>query len=91
VRLDIFLKLSRLCPRRSVAQQLCDAGRVLLNGRPAKSAHLVKPGDQITIRRLDRETIARVAVVPSSHNVARNESKQLIEMLGSRELGVNNQ
>jgi len=91
VRLDIFLKLSRLCPRRSVAQQLCDAGRVLLNGRAAKSAHLVKPGDQITIRRLDRETIARVAAVPSSHNVPRNESKQLIKVLGSRELGVNNQ
>src|SRR5882762_8503087 len=41
VRLDVFLKLSRLCPRRTLAQELCDAGFVLLNGRPAKSAHAV--------------------------------------------------
>jgi ribosomal 50S subunit-recycling heat shock protein len=84
LRLDIFLKLSRLCPRRTIAQQLCDAGRVLLDGKPAKSAHPVKPGNEITIRSPARETVARVLAVPSTHNVARRESKQLIEVISSR-------
>jgi ribosomal 50S subunit-recycling heat shock protein len=36
MRLDLFLKASRICPRRTIAQKLCDAGLVLLNGAPAK-------------------------------------------------------
>lgn len=86
VRLDLFLKLSRLCPRRSVAQQLCDAGFVLLNGRTAKSAHVVKAGDEINLRRRDRQTIARVLSVPSTQNVARRDAKLLIEIVNEKEL-----
>jgi ribosomal 50S subunit-recycling heat shock protein len=86
MRLDLFLKLSRLCPRRSVAQQLCDAGFVLLNGRPAKSAHAVKPADEITVRRRNREVIARVRSVPDTRSVSRRDSGELIEILGEREL-----
>jgi len=86
VRLDIFLKLSRLCPRRAAAQQLCDAGFVLLNGRPAKSAHAVKAGDEITIRRPDTETTARVLKVPAVHNISRRDSKQLAELLSEKPL-----
>ena len=47
MRIDLFLKLSRLCQRRTVAQELCDAGLVKLNGHPVKSAHSIKPGDII--------------------------------------------
>jgi len=86
VRLDIFLKTSRLCPRRAVAQQLCDAGFVLLNGRRAKSAHVVKMGDEIILRRRDRETTARVVNVPASLNVSRRDAKQLIEIISERSL-----
>ena len=85
MRLDIFLKLSRLCPRRAVAQQLCDAGVVLLNGRPAKSAHAVKAGDEITIRRPDSETIAQVLKVPAVHNISRHEAKLLAEVLSEQQ------
>jgi len=81
MRLDLFLKLSRLCPRRSVAQQLCDGGRVLLNGRPAKSAHLVKPGDEINLRRGDSEVVARIVSVPDTHNVSRRDSAQMVEIV----------
>jgi ribosomal 50S subunit-recycling heat shock protein len=81
VRLDIFLKLSRLCPRRTLAQEFCDAGFVLLNGRQAKSAHLVKAGDEITIRRPDRETVARVLEVPAGKSVSKREAGQLVEIL----------
>jgi len=82
----MFLKISRLCPRRAVAQQLCDAGFVLLNGRPVKSAHAVKMGDEIVLRRRDRETTARVVNVPTSSNVSRRDARQLIEVVGERQL-----
>jgi len=84
VRLDVFLKVSRLCPRRAAAQQLCDAGFVLLNGRPAKSAHAVKAGDEISIRRPDREVTARVLRVPTARSVSRREVRQLVEVVNDR-------
>jgi ribosomal 50S subunit-recycling heat shock protein len=86
MRLDLFLKLSRLCPRRTVAQQLCDAGIVLLNGRPAKSAHEVKAGDAITIRRQDRELVATVVGVPTTSNVSRRDGRELIKIISETEL-----
>src|SRR2546430_1469202 len=85
MRLDLFLKLSRLCPRRSIAQKLCDAGFVLLNSRRAKSAHAVKVGDEITIRKPNEETAARVLIVPSSHNVSRRDASSLIEIVNVSE------
>lgn len=86
LRLDLFLKLSRLCPRRTVAQKLCDAGLVLLNGRPAKSAHAVKTGDEIMISRHDRETVLRVLSVPATNNVARRDAGHLIEVMSEKVL-----
>ena len=86
MRLDLFLKLSRLCPRRSIAQKLCDAGFVLLNGRQAKSAHAVKVGDEITIRKPNEETVARVLTVPTTHNVSRRDASSLVEIISQREL-----
>jgi ribosomal 50S subunit-recycling heat shock protein len=50
VRLDLFLKTSRLVKRRTVAQELCVAGRVLVNGHEAKPAKEVKQGDVITLK-----------------------------------------
>jgi ribosomal 50S subunit-recycling heat shock protein len=86
VRLDVFLKLSRLCPRRSLAQELCDAGFVLLNGRPAKSAHAVKEGDTIKIRIRDRETVARVLKTPATRSVSRPDAGRLVEIVGEKPL-----
>ena len=80
MRLDLFLKLSRLCPRRSTAQKLCDAGFVLLNGQRAKSAHAVKSGDEITIRKPNEETVARVVTVPTTHNVSRRDASSLVQI-----------
>ena len=90
MRLDLFLKLSRLCPRRSIAQKLCDAGFVLLNGRPAKSAHAVKSEDEIVIRLRNRETTVRVLTVPEGRNVARRAASSLIEVISERELQTDN-
>lgn len=50
MRLDKFLKVSRLLKRRTVAQEACDAGRVSVNGKDAKSATKLKIGDEVEIR-----------------------------------------
>ena len=49
MRLDKYLKVSRLIKRRTVANEACDAGRVNINGRPAKASAEVKVGDVIEI------------------------------------------
>ncbi|MEN3331934.1 MAG: hypothetical protein V7641_1299 [Blastocatellia bacterium] len=64
MRLDLFLKLSRLVLRRTIAQQMCEAGAVRLNGTPAKSAREVRVGDEIAIRQRGRITTVRVLDVP---------------------------
>ena len=50
MRLDKFLKVSRLIKRRTVANEACDAGRVLVNDRPAKASAQVKAGDVLEIQ-----------------------------------------
>jgi ribosomal 50S subunit-recycling heat shock protein len=50
MRLDKFLKVSRLVKRRTLAKEVCDQGRVQVNGRPAKAGTNVSVGDQLTIR-----------------------------------------
>ena len=84
MRLDLFLKLSRLCPRRTVAQKLCDAGFVFVNDHPAKPAHNVKAGDRIMLKRRDAETEFRVVTVPDTRNVAKRDAGNLIELTGEK-------
>ena len=50
MRLDKYLKVSRLIKRRTVAAEACDGGRVSINGRDTKPGATVKPGDTITVR-----------------------------------------
>lgn len=64
MRLDVFLKLSRLEPRRTLAQQMCEAGAIHINGAKAKSAREVRTGDLIALRRRGRITTVRVAEIP---------------------------
>lgn len=84
MRLDLFLKLSRLCPRRAIAQKLCDAGFVFVNGRQSKSAHEIKPGDDIVIRKPSEEIVARVQRVSAARNVSRKESRELVEIVSRK-------
>ena len=49
MRLDKYLKVSRLIKRRTVANEACDNGRILVNGKVAKAGYDVKPGDKIEI------------------------------------------
>ena len=50
MRLDKYLKVVRLIKRRTVANEACDAGKVSVNGRPARASYDVKAGDQISLR-----------------------------------------
>lgn len=65
MRLDLFLKYSRLVPRRPVAQEMCDAGAVTLNGHQAKSGKSVSVGDSVSIKYRGRQTTVRVLIVPA--------------------------
>ena len=81
MRLDLFLKASRICSRRTVAQRICEAGRVSVNGKVAKSSHTVKAGDEITITRRDRITTVRVRSVPDTRQTSRKEAASLYTVL----------
>jgi ribosomal 50S subunit-recycling heat shock protein len=80
MRLDIFLKLSRLVPRRTLAQEMCEAGAVKVNGLRAKSAHEVREGDLLSIRQRGRMTTVRVVKVPSKPP-SKREAQALYETI----------
>ncbi|MBQ6832145.1 MAG: RNA-binding S4 domain-containing protein [Oscillospiraceae bacterium] len=72
MRLDKYLKVSRLIKRRTVANEACDNGRIAVNGRPAKASYEVKPGDRIEIT-LGARTVA-VEVVQVADNVRKDDA-----------------
>lgn len=86
MRLDLFLKASRLCPRRTVAQKICDAGRVSINGKPAKSAHVVRTGDEISLQTRDQLIVVRVSLVPDERQTSRRDAKGLYEIISETRL-----
>ena len=86
MRLDLFLKASRLCLRRTVAQKICDAGRVSINGKPAKSAHVVKTGDEISLQLRDKLIVVRVIAVPGERQTSKRGAKSLYETLSETRL-----
>jgi len=79
MRLDKYLKVSRLIKRRTVANEACDSGRVMINGRQAKASAEVKKGDVITISFGNREVKAEVLDVQES--AKKDEAKELFRYL----------
>jgi ribosomal 50S subunit-recycling heat shock protein len=86
MRLDLYLKASRLCLRRTVAQQLCEAGQVWVGGVQAKSSRAVQVGDEIALRRRNRLLTLRVLAVPASRQTSRADASSLYEILSDREI-----
>jgi len=80
MRLDKFLKVSRLIKRRTVANEVSEMGRVLINGIPAKPAKQIKENDIITIEYANRTIKAKVLKVPTG-NVSIQESSTLYTIL----------
>lgn len=72
MRLDKYLKVSRLIKRRTVANEACDNGRICVNGKVAKASYEVKPGDRIEIT-LGARTVA-VEVVQVADNVRKDDA-----------------
>ena len=79
MRLDKFLKVSRLIKRRTVANEACDAGRVLVNGRVAKASGRVAAGDTIEIAFGNRTVKVRVLDIQDISK--KEEAKDLFEYL----------
>ena len=79
MRLDKFLKVSRLIKRRSVANEACDAGRVLINGKQAKASTNVKKGDAIEIQ-FGMKTV-EAEVLDIQDTTKKEEAKNLFRYL----------
>lgn len=79
MRLDKFLKVSRLIKRRTVANEACDAGRVTVNGQVAKASVKVKPGDIIEIQFGTRNV--KVEVFDIQETTKKEEAKDLFKYL----------
>lgn len=80
MRLDKFLKVSRIIKRRTVANEVCDMARVFVNNNPAKPAKQLKVNDIISIEYKTRTLKARVLKIPNG-NVSVNEASELYEIL----------
>lgn len=81
MRLDLFLKSSRLILRRSLAQKFCDAGLVKINDLAAKSSREVKTGDEIEIKRGNRLTKIKVLAVPEKKQISKQDAPNLYRIL----------
>ncbi|MBQ1688104.1 MAG: RNA-binding S4 domain-containing protein [Lachnospiraceae bacterium] len=79
MRLDKFLKVSRLIKRRTVANEACDAGRVMVNGKTAKASVSIKAGDIIEIAFGNKSVKVRVEQVQDT--VKKDEAKELFTYL----------
>lgn len=80
MRLDKFLKVSRLIKRRTVANSVSEMGRVLVNGNPAKPAKQLKVGDIIEIEYSNRVEKVEVLIIPTG-NVSIQESGNLYRIV----------
>lgn len=81
MRLDLFLKASRLIARRSLAQKFCDAHLVKVNNSAAKSSREIKLTDEIEIKKGNRLTRVKVVQVPEKKQIAKHEAANLYEVL----------
>lgn len=77
MRLDKYLKVSRLIKRRTVANEACDAGKIAVNGKPARASYDVKIGDTIEITLGSRSVRVRVREVKET--VRKEEADAMYE------------
>lgn len=79
MRIDKYLKVSRLIKRRAVANEACDQGRILANGRVIKASYDVKVGDVLEITLGERVTKVRVAAI--AEHILKNDASSLYEVI----------
>ncbi len=83
MRLDKFLKVSRIIKRRTVAKEACDGGRVTLNGKTAKAGTEVTPGDVMEIRFGNR--LGRYEILDVQETVRKDAAAELYKVLSEDE------
>lgn len=88
MRIDKYLKVSRLIKRRTIAKDVCQGEKISLNGRIAKPSAEVKPGDVITIEIGNRSLQVRVVNTPNS--VRAEEAHLLYEVINEEKKQINN-
>ena len=86
MRLDQYLRASRLVLRRTVAQELCEAGAVTVNGLAARPSRAVRPGDLIAVTRRQRALTVRVLALPAAKQVSRGEAPSLYEVVSDEKV-----
>ena len=86
MRLDKYLKISRLIRRRTIANEACDAGRVLVNSKPAHASYEVKLGDVLEIGIGSRSL--RVQVMAVEEYAAKGEASSLYQVLSDSSAGI---
>lgn len=79
MRLDKYLKVSRLIKRRTVANDACDAGRVTVNDKVAKASTDVKVGDVIGIKFADKTVTAKIVSITES--IHKEDAKDMYELM----------
>jgi ribosome-associated heat shock protein implicated in the recycling of the 50S subunit (S4 paralog) len=79
MRIDKFLKVSRLIKRRTIANEACDAGRILVNGKVVKASYTVKPGDIIEISFGNKSV--KVQVEELLQTTKKDEAKEMFSYL----------
>lgn len=79
MRLDKFLKVSRLIKRRTVANEACDAGRVLANGKAARASYEVKVGDVLEITLGER--VIKAEVLSVTEYAKKDEAAELYRLV----------
>ena len=79
MRLDKYLKISRVIKRRTVANDACDAGRVSVNGKQAKAGYEVKIGDIIEIR--FGENTTKIEVLAIKEQVRKEEASEMFRLM----------
>ncbi len=86
MRLDQFLRASRLVLRRKIAQELCELGAVMVNGTAARSARVVRVGDTISLRRWDDQLLTvRVTSVPTARQTSKQQATTLYQIMSEDE------
>lgn len=89
MRIDKYLKISRLIKRRTVAKEACDKGRVLVNNRPAKAGTDVTVGDEIVIRFGNSELKVKVAELDektATKNTRKEDASSLYEVISRTDI-----
>ena len=79
MRIDKFLKVSRVIKRRTVANEACDGGRVCINGRQAKASAVVKPGDIVEIAFAGGKT--KFEILSVAETVRKDDAKDMYRII----------